>query len=530
MPKTTHAKVDFAIPKEVRAILAILQEKGFEAYVVGGCVRDLLLDRMPADWDITTNARPEELTEIFPESFYENKFLTVTVKTNSPDPRLAEIEVTTYRAEGRYTDQRHPDIVSYAKTLEEDLSRRDFTINAIALKCDANISRLSSKNLDNEVEDPRFGTAESGRMHTNDTNGRELMDPFGGVSDLQAKLVRTVGDPKERFGEDALRMMRAVRIATELGFTIGEQTADAIRAHVSWIQAIAKERIRDELIKIFKSERSAFGVELLHDLGLLKFIMPELEEGIGVGQNKHHIYTVWEHNLRALQWADKEKYEWPVKIAALLHDVAKPRCKQGDGLDSTFYQHDLVGGRMAAAILERLHFPRETISKVVKLIRWHLFKYDPDEGITDSAIRRLVRRVGVENIDDLVLVRICDRMGSGVPKAVPYRLRHFQFRVEKIIREEEAPTPKMLALNGNDVMQILGISPGPKIGFILDALLEEVIDDPAKNSKDYLTSRTRELDKLSIDELKALAASAESKVELIEDEREAELKSKYYVK
>ena len=507
MPKATHVKVGFDIPKEVSAILVILQEKDFEAYVIGGCVRDLLLGREPADWDITTNARPEELTEIFPESFYENKFLTVTVKTTSADLRLAEIEVTTYRAEGRYTDQRHPDIVSYAKTLEEDLSRRDFTINAMALKCDANI-----------------------QMHTNDTNGRELTDPFGGVSDLQAKLVRTVGDPKERFGEDALRMMRAVRIATELGFTIEEKTADAIRAHVSWIQAIAKERIRDELVKIFKSDQAASGIEMLRTLGLLKLIMPELEEGIGVGQNKHHIYSVWEHNLRALQWADKEKYEWPVKIAALLHDVAKPRCKQGDGLDSTFYQHDLVGGRMAAAILERLHFPREVIGKITRLIRWHLFKYDPDEGITDSAIRRLVRRVGVENIDDLVLVRICDRMGSGVPKAVPYRLRHFQFRVEKILREEEAPTPKMLAVNGNDVMQILGISPSPKIGFILDAMLEEVIDDPAKNSKDYLTSRMRELDKLSIEELKALAASAESKVELVEDEREAELKSKYYVK
>ncbi|OHA01388.1 MAG: hypothetical protein A3C12_00485 [Candidatus Sungbacteria bacterium RIFCSPHIGHO2_02_FULL_49_20] len=506
----THAKVDFAIPKEVRAILATLQSKDFEAYIVGGCVRDLLLDRVPADWDITTNARPEELTEIFPESFYENKFLTVTVKTASADLRLAEIEVTTYRAEGRYTDQRHPDIVSYAKTLEEDLSRRDFTINAMAL----GNQKSKIKNQNDNAKNKNY----------------EIIDPFGGASDLRAKIIRTVGDPKERFGEDALRMMRAVRIATELGFTIEEKTADAIRAHVSWIQAIAKERIRDELIKIFKSERSSFGIQLLADLGLLKFIMPGLEEGIGVGQNKHHIYSVWEHNLRALQWADKEKYEWPVKIAALLHDVAKPRCKQGDGLDSTFYQHDLVGGRMAAAILERLHFPREVIGKITRLIRWHLFKYDPDEGITDSAIRRLVRRVGVENIDDLVLVRICDRMGSGVPKAVPYRLRHFQFRVEKILREEEAPTPKMLAVNGNDVMQILGISPSPKIGFILDAMLEEVIDDPAKNSKDYLTSRMRELDKLSIEELKALAASAESKVELVEDEREAELKSKYYVK
>ena len=510
MPKTTRTKVDFVIPKEVWAVLATLQSKDFEAYVVGGCVRDLLLDRVPADWDITTNARPEELTEIFPESFYENKFLTVTVKTASADPRLAEIEVTTYRAEGRYTDQRHPDIVSYAKTLEEDLSRRDFTINAMAL----GNQKSKIKNQNDNAKNKNY----------------EIIDSFGGVSDLRAKIIRTVGNPKERFGEDALRMMRAVRIATELGFAIESKTADAVGAHAAWIQAIAKERIRDELVKIFKSDQAASGIEMLRTLGLLKLIMPELEEGIGVGQNKHHIYSVWEHNLRALQWADKEKYDWPVKIAALLHDVAKPRMKQGEGPNSTFYQHDLVGGRMAAAILERLHFSREVIGKITRLIRWHLFKYDPDEGITDSAIRRLVRRVGVENIDDLVLVRICDRMGSGVPKAVPYRLRHFQFRVEKILREEEAPTPKMLAVNGNDIMQILGISPSPKIGFILDAMLEEVIDDPAKNSKDYLTSRMRELDKLSIDELKALAASAESKVELVEDEREAELKSKYYVK
>ena len=499
------------IPKEVLAILAILQEKGFEAYVVGGCVRDLILRREPADWDITTNARPEELAALFPESFYENKFLTVTVKTDSPDPRLAEIEVTTYRAEGKYTDQRHPDIVSYAETLEEDLARRDFTINAVALEIPNPKSQITNKS---EIQNSKF----------------RIIDPFDGRADLEKKIIRTVGDPKDRFGEDALRMMRAVRIAAELGFSIELKTAEAIQEHAAWIQAIAKERIRDELIKIFKSERSSSGVELLSDLGLLKFIMPELEEGIGVGQNKHHIYTVWEHNLRALQWADQEKYDWPVKIAALLHDVAKPRCKQGEGPDSTFYQHDLVGGRMAAAILERLHFPREVIGKITRLIRWHLFKYDPDEGITDSAIRRLVRRVGVENIDDLVLVRICDRMGSGVPKAVPYRLRHFQFRVEKILREEEAPTPKMLAVDGNDVMETLGISPGPKIGFILDALLEEVIDDPAKNSKDYLTSRLRELDRMSLEDLKKLAEAAESKVELIEDEREAGLKSKYYVK
>ncbi|MBI2054667.1 MAG: hypothetical protein HYT39_01045 [Candidatus Sungbacteria bacterium] len=500
---------NFSIPKEVSAILDALAKHKFEGYIVGGCVRDLMLGRVPGDWDITTNATPEELTKIFPESFYENKFLTVTVKTGASDPCLQEIQITTYRSESRYTDQRHPDEVKYAKTLSEDLSRRDFTINAMALGCDK-----------------RQVTSDMSRVPC----PMSLIDPFGGQKDLEAKTIRTVGEPKERFGEDALRMMRAVRIATELGFEIEEKTRSAIKEHVAWIQAIAKERIRDELIKMFKSDNSANGIQLLYDLGLLRFVMPELEEGIGVGQNKHHIYTVWEHNIRALAWGDKERYSWPVKISALLHDVAKPRCKQGDGLNSTFYMHDMVGGKMAGVILERLHFPRDVIVKIVRLIRWHLFKYDPDEGITDSSIRRLIRRVGVENIDDLVLLRICDRMGSGVPKAVPYRLRHFQFRVEKILREEEAPTPKMLSIDGNDLMQILGIEPGPKVGFILGALLEEVIDDPSKNSKDTLAERARELDKLSIDELKKLAESAESKVELIEDEREAELKGKYYVK
>ena len=511
MSKTINKEKSFLIPKEVLAVLDVLKRNKFEAFVVGGSVRDLILGRAPGDWDVTTNAKPEEITKIFPDSFYENKFLTVTVKTCSKDSKLSEIEVTTYRAEGRYSDQRHPDEVKYAKTLEEDLSRRDFTVNAMAL------SSPPSENSSVSI------------VYAIDT-AKNLIDPFGGEKDLAAKLIRTVGDPKERFGEDALRMIRAVRIATELGFAIEKETAEAIHEHAAWIKSIAAERVRDELWKMFASHNSTDGIILLQKLGLLSYIMLELEEGIGVGQNKHHIYTVWEHNIRALGWADDEKYSVPVKIAALLHDVAKPRCKQGNGPDSTFYQHDVVGGKMAAVMLERLHFPREVISKVVRLIRWHLFKYDPNEGITDSAIRRLIRRVGPENIDDLVLVRICDRMGSGVPKAVPYRLRHFQFRVEKILREEEAPTPKMLAVDGNDVMKILGIAPGPKIGFILAALLEEVIDEPSKNSKDYLTTCVLELNQLSIEELKKMAESAESKVELVEGEREAELKDKYYVK
>lgn len=516
MAKTRESH-NFSIPKEVSGVLNALQENGFEAYVVGGSVRDLLMGRAPGDWDVTTNAAPEEIVKIFPDSFYANKFFTVTVKTGSPNETAQEVEVTTYRAEAGYSDQRHPDEVKFAKTLEEDLSRRDFTINAIALGYEA-------RNLKPEAGDESIYDS---MLHA---SGFKIIDPFGGKKDLEQKVICTVGEAKERFSEDALRMMRAVRIATELDFEIEEKTKQAIAEHAAWLQAIAKERIRDELNKMFKSQNAAKGILSLRELGLLKFVMPEIEEGIDVGQNKHHIYTVWEHNVRALAWADKENYPWQVKIAALLHDVAKPRCKHGDGPDSTFYNHDVVGGKMAYEMLTRLHFSSHVIDKVTKLIRWHLFKYDPDEGITDSAIRRLIREVGVHNIDDLVLVRICDRMGSGVPKAVPYRLRHFQFRVEKILREEEAPTPKMLKISGTDVMEILGTEPGPKIGHMLAALLEEVIDDPKKNNKDYLASRVKELDLLSIEELKKLRESAESKVELVESEREAELKGKYYVK
>lgn len=508
---------NFSIPTEVSGVLNALIENGFEAFIVGGSVRDLLSGRTPGDWDVTTNATPEEIVKIFSDSFYANKFFTVTVKTGSEDEALNEVEVTTYRAEAGYSDQRHPDLVKFAKTLEEDLSRRDFTINAIALGHEARNLKLETN----------YKSLHGSMLHA---SGFTIIDPFGGQKDLAQKIFRTVGEAKERFGEDALRMMRGVRIATELDFHLEENTKSAIKEHASWIQAIAKERIRDELIKMFKSQHASRGIQMLYELGLLRYVMPEIEEGIDVGQNKHHIYTVWEHNTRALAWADKENYPWQVKIAALLHDVAKPRCKHGDGPDSTFYNHDVVGGKMAYEMLTRLHFPSEVIDKVTKLIRWHLFKYDPDEGITDSAIRRLIREVGVHNIDDLVLVRICDRMGSGVPKAVPYRLRHFQFRVEKILREEEAPTPKMLKISGSDVMQVLGIEPGPKIGHMLAALLEEVIDDPKKNNKDYLASRIKELDLLSIDELKKLRESAESKVELVEGEREAELKNKYYVK
>ena len=502
-------KLSFNIPREVLHIIAILNEAGHDAYIVGGCVRDILLGKKPKDWDVTTSAQPEEILCLFAESFYENKFLTVTVKTGSDDPTLSEVEVTTFRAEGKYTDKRHPDEVRFAKTLEEDLSRRDFTANAMAQGI------------------PQSFQTKSGNSRLSLEN---IVDPFDGRGDLDKKLIRAVGDPEKRFDEDALRMMRAVRLAIELGFTIEKHTSAAIKTHAGALQFVAKERIRDEFIKIIASPRARAGVESLHEHNLLKYIAPELEEGIGV-ENRPKIFTVWEHNLKALEYGATHGYPVDVCLAALLHDAGKPRTKGPmKNNEWTFYGHDVVGGRMATQILERLRFSKEITEKISTLIRWHLFKYDPDEGITDSSIRRLIRHVGAHNMNDLVKLRICDRMGMGVPKAVPYRLRHFQFRVEKILREEEAPTPKILKVSGDDVMQILGIPPGPKIGRVLEVLLQEVMDEPEKNERENLTARIKTLGALTDEELRLVAETAETKVEITEGERISGIKAKYYVK
>ncbi|OGZ97012.1 MAG: hypothetical protein A3J10_04265 [Candidatus Sungbacteria bacterium RIFCSPLOWO2_02_FULL_54_10] len=496
------------VPKEVAEIIARLDSAGYQAYPVGGSVRDMLSGARPKDWDVTTSAKPEEITSLFPGSFYENKFLTVTVKTGSEDSALKEVEVTTFRAEGKYTDKRHPDEVRFADTLEEDLGRRDFTINAMALNIGSHKASFQTK---------------SGMDST-------VIDPFGGQEDLQRKIIRAVGDPAKRFSEDALRMMRAVRLATELEFVIEEKTQDAIAKHAGNLRDIAGERIRDELIKIVDNPRAGEGVRLLQKVGLLSFIIPELEEGIGA-ENRPRVFTIWEHNLKAFEYGVHAGFATDVRIAALLHDVAKPATKgpEKNG-EWTFYGHDVVGGKMAAKILTRLHFPRDTVDKVATLIRWHLFKYDPDEGITDSSVRRLIRRVGAEHMNDLVKVRICDRMGMGVPKALPYRLRHFQFRVEKILREEEAPTPKQLKVNGGDVMQVLGSEPGPTIGRVLEVLLQEVIDDPAKNNREQLMARIGELGQMPDEELVRIAEASESKIEISEDERISSIKAKYHVK
>lgn len=481
-----------APPEVVADICKTLIEKGFEAYLVGGCVRDMILGRQPKDWDVATDATPEEVQAIFVDTVYENEFGTVGIKTESEDPKVKVVEVTTYRIEGRYTDKRHPDEVKFAKTIEEDLSRRDFTVNAMALGADG-----------------------------------ALIDPYGGELDLSEGTIRTVGDPAARFGEDALRLMRAVRFATELDFEIEFATRRAIVAQAGDLEAIAKERVRDELVKLLMAPHAAKGIILLEELDLLRYVLPELREGIGVGQNKHHVYTVFEHNVRALDYTAKQGYSLEVRMAALLHDVGKPKAKRGEGPNSTFYQHEYIGARMAVKMLDRLRFSREFIERVAHLVRRHMFYYDVG-SVSPAGVRRFIVRVGPENIDDLLRVREADRIGSGVDKAVPYRLRHFLFMIEKV--KHDPITPKMLALNGDELMALLGIAPGPRVGWILNALLEEVLDDPQKNIKEKLTKRALELQKLSDAELKKLMANAKEKAKEVEAAEEEEMKKTFRVK
>ncbi len=486
------------IPKEVKSIIEKLQKSGYQAYAVGGCVRDLLRGIKPKDWDITTNAKPKELQKIFPKSFYANKFGTVTVQTNSDDETLKEIEITTYRIDEKYSDKRHPDSIKFAKTIKEDLARRDFTVNAIALKIEN--CKLKIK----------------------------LIDPFSGQKDLKKKIIKAVGKPEERFNEDALRMLRAIRFATTLGFTIELKTLKAIEKNAGWIQAISKERIKDELMKILDppagGKNPAEGIELLRKTKLLDYILPELEKGVGVSQNKFHIYDIYEHSIRSLQAAADKKFNLEVRFAALFHDIGKPETKEGEGPDSTFYNHDYVGAKFTARILQRLKFPKKFIEKVVILVRNHMFISDPDR-ITEAGARRLIRRVGLENIPDLINLRISDRLGMGRPKARPYRLRTVEYLIEKV--SKDPISVKMLKINGNEIMDLLKIQPGPKIGALLDVLLAEVIKSPDKNTKDYLEKRIKELDK---EDLEGLRKMAQKKIEEKKEEEDLKIKDKYWIK
>ncbi len=480
------------IPKQVQSIVSKLKKAGFEAYIVGGCVRDFLIEKEPNDWDVTTDAKPKKIQKIFPQSFCENKFLTVTVQTKSKNPKLKEIEITTYRSEAKYSDKRHPDIVKFAQSLKQDLARRDFTINAMA--------------MDSELK---------------------VIDPFEGQKDLKKQTIRAVGNPEKRFSEDALRMIRAVRFATSLNFKIEEKTGQAIKKNSALLKHISQERIRDEFLKIIMSESAAKGIELLRKLNLLKYIVPELEQGYNIAQNKHHIYDCYDHYLRSLEYAAQKNFNKYVRLAALFHDIGKPKTKRGKGLEATFYSHEIEGAKMTKQILKRLKFSEKDIKKITKLVRYHLFYYHPDE-VGQSSVRKLVRNVGLENIEELIQLRMADRIGSGCPKAKPYKLRHLEYVIEKV--SQDPISVKMLKVSGNDIMKILNIKPGPQIGQILNVLLGYVLEEPNKNKKEFLEKEIKKLGKLSEKELKLVAQKAKKEVENVEMKQDKMTKDKYWVK
>lgn len=480
------------VPNYIKEIVGKLEKGGYEAYIVGGSVRDLLREVAPKDWDITTSTKPEKILEIFPDGKYENIFGTVLVPIKNEQGETETIvEVTTYRSEQGYSDRRHPDEIIFEEKLDKDLERRDFTINAMALQI-------------------RSGQAD------------ELVDLFGGQKDIGKRIIRAVGEPSYRFKEDALRMMRAVRFACQLHFKIEEKTERAIMKMAGSIKFVSNERIRDELVKILQSDLAYEGIMKLHELKLLQYIIPELERGVGVDQNKHHIHTVFNHLVLSLKYCPSK--DWRVKLASLLHDIAKPQTKKIIGGDATFYNHDIVGAKVAKKIAERLKLSNDDSAKVVNLVRNHMFYYNVGE-VTESSVRRLIVKVGEENLKDLIDLRIADRLGSGVPKAKPYKLRHLEYMMEKV--RTDPISVKMLKINGTDLMKILKVEPGPKIGAILDVLLSEVIEDPSLNSKEYLIKRSDELNRYDLKELRLKAKEVIEEKKMEDDE---ELKKDFYVK
>ena len=468
------------IPDYVLKTIKDLKASGYEAYIVGGCVRDFLMEKVPKDWDITTNAVPVEILKVFPDGKYENDFGTVLlpIRDESHEKVRDILEITTYRSEQGYSDRRHPDAVSFEKDLDKDLERRDFTINALALN-------------PNEPEN--------------------IVDLFGGRKDIKVKIIRAVGEPSDRFKEDALRMLRAVRFSSQLGFELEPKTQRAIVKLAGSIKFISKERIKDELIKILSSDRPSEGILLLQETKLLQYILPELEQGIGVEQARHHVYPVFKHNVLSLKYCPSK--EWPVRFAALMHDIAKPKTKKEINGIATFYNHEYVGARMVDKIMTRLKFSNIDRERVVNLVRNHMFYYN-DKEVSAASVRRLIVKVGRENLKDLIDLRIADRLGSGTPKAMPYKLRHLEYMLERV--QNDPISVKMLKINGEDLMKILKIAPGPKIGAILDVLLSEVIEDPELNTVEILEKRASELDKFNLEELRAKAK------EVIEEKREAD--------
>jgi tRNA nucleotidyltransferase (CCA-adding enzyme) len=434
-----------AVPAPVAELLASLRAGGHAAYVVGGCLRDALLGREPSDWDLTTDATPERIQALFPRSLYENRFGTVVVRHAH-----AQYEITAFRRDVSYSDHRHPDRVEFGTSIEEDLARRDFTVNAMAWGA-------------------KPGEADA------------FVDPHGGREDLARHLLRAVGDPDRRFHEDALRMVRAVRLAATLEFEVDPRTLAAIERNAGLAAQLSGERVAAELTKLLAAPRPSVGLRLMERTGLLAVIAPDLARQVGVPQNKITGDDLWAHTLRTVDAAPNRRL---VRLAALLHDVGKP-----DTLaDGHFHNHEKVGATLAREFLARLHAPRLTQERVAHLIRLHMFSYEPDW--TDAAVRRFIRRAGTGAVDDLLALRAADNEGSGLaPQSGS--LTALAARVKSQL---EACVPlgrNQLLIDGDDLRTELGLTPGKALGRILDELTERVIAEPALNDRAILLELAR---------------------------------------
>jgi len=443
--------MDIQLPKSVQEILDKFNKAGYEIYIVGGAVRDIIMVRLTNDWDFTTNATPDAIVKIIPGGLYNNQFGTVF--TDNPDDPARPHEITTFRKEEGYEDYRHPTKIVWGKTLEDDLSRRDFSINAMAIKLPINNLQFT------------------------------IIDLYDGQKDIKAKLIRAVGDPNERFGEDALRMMRAVRIATELKFDIEKATFEAIKKNASLINKIAKERIKEELFKILASPNSYEGIILFRDSRLMNEILPEMEKCFGVEQKspgRHHIYDVGNHLLMSLK--NCKSTDPVTRFATLIHDIGKAQTyKKLESGVITFYNHEMVSTKIAENIAERLRFSNKEKDKFIKLIRWHQFTVD--ERQTDSALRRFLRNVGLENVEDMLALRVADRLGGGA-RETSWRLEEFKTRIIEV--QKQPFSVNDLKIDGNDVMKKLNLTPGPEVGKILNELFDKVVEKKIENEKEDL--------------------------------------------
>lgn len=478
------------IPSNVSRVTSLLNSSGFESYIVGGCVRDLIMGITPKDWDITTNAHPEQIISVFELAgyrvVYENTFGTVMI-INESEPinsTTRQIEITPYRSDGEYIDNRHPKSVTFSETLDEDLKRRDFTMNAIAY------------DIENDI----------------------ITDNYHGLKDIIDKKIVCVGNPTDRLTEDALRILRAIRFSSQLGFTVSHETMDSMFHVKHLINEVSRERIRDEFIKMINTKSPIIGIMVMKQLGILEMIIPELCEGIGCEQGGAHKFDVFDHLIQACQHAADKGYSFHVKLAALFHDIGKPRTKRRGKFKPTFYGHEVVGAKMTKQIMDRLKFPKSDTEIVVNLVRYHMFFSDTDQ-ITLSAVRRMIQNVSNLSqealgmlapelpIWTLMKIRECDRVGMAKIEA-PFRLRKYHAMIEQCLRDPISVS--QLAIDGNYLMDELHVKPGRRMGWMLHALLELVLETPELNNAEDLSLHVKRLDRLSDEELKELGESGKT--------------------